>query len=80
MRRAAERNTFPDHLPRERMVIDPPTACECCGGNRLRKLGEDVAALAAGDRIVFGAIGNVALVDLDKVFEERTIGIDHGAA
>jgi len=24
------------------VVIDPPTACECCGGNRLRKLGEDV--------------------------------------
>ena len=23
-------------------MIDPPTACECCGGNRLRKLGEDV--------------------------------------
>src|SRR5467141_4024770 len=37
-----ERNTFPDHLPRERVVIDPPPACECCGGNRLRKLGEDV--------------------------------------
>src|ERR1700716_325892 len=37
-----ERNTFPDHLPRERIVIDPPTACECCGGTRLRKLGEDV--------------------------------------
>src|ERR1700731_99292 len=37
-----ERNTFPDDLPRERVVIDPPTACECCGGNRLRKLGEDV--------------------------------------
>src|ERR1700688_990374 len=37
-----ERNTFPDHLPRERVVIDPPTACECCGGSRLRKLGEDV--------------------------------------
>src|SRR6266853_6883464 len=37
-----ERNTFPEHLPRERVVIDPPTACECCGGNRLRKLGEDV--------------------------------------
>ena len=41
-RTRAERNTFPDHLPRERVVIDPPTACECCGGNRLRKLGEDV--------------------------------------
>src|SRR4051812_18770266 len=41
-RKCAERKTFPDHLPRERVVIDPPTACECCGGNRLRKLGEDV--------------------------------------
>jgi transposase len=41
-RRAPERNTFPDHLPRERVVLDPPTACECCGGARLRKLGEDV--------------------------------------
>ncbi len=41
-RRRAERDTFPDHLPRERVVIDSPTACACCGGNRLRKLGEDV--------------------------------------
>jgi transposase len=41
-RKRPERNTFPDHLPRERVVIDPPTACECCGGNRLRRLGEDV--------------------------------------
>src|SRR6201988_864491 len=41
-RKRAERNTFPDHLPRERVVIDPPTACACCGGHRLRKLGEDV--------------------------------------
>src|SRR5271168_3895478 len=41
-RRRAERDTFPDHLPRERVVIDPPTTCECCGGNRLRKLSEDV--------------------------------------
>ena len=37
-----ERDTFPDHLPRERVVIDPPATCACCGGNRLRKLGEDV--------------------------------------
>ena len=41
-RRRSERDTFPDHLPRERVVIDPPTACACCGGYRLRKLGEDV--------------------------------------
>ena len=44
-RRRAERNTFPDHLPRERVVIDPPTACECCGSTRLRKLGEDVTRM-----------------------------------
>ena len=41
-RRRAERDTFPDHLPRERVVIDPPTTCACCGGARLHKLGEDV--------------------------------------
>jgi transposase len=41
-RRPSERNTFPDHLPRERVVIDPPTVCDCCGGPRLRKLGEDM--------------------------------------
>jgi len=41
-RKRPDRNTFPEHLPRQRVVVDPPTACECCGGNRLRKLGEDV--------------------------------------
>ena len=41
-RKRPERNTFPEHLPRERVVIDPPMACDCCGGTRLRKLGEDV--------------------------------------
>jgi transposase len=41
-KRPQARTTFPEHLPRERVVIDPPAACECCGGARLRKLGEDV--------------------------------------
>jgi transposase len=41
-RKRSERNTFPDHLPRERVVIEAPKACACCGGSRLRKLGEDV--------------------------------------
>src|ERR1700756_1850536 len=41
-RKRTERQTFPEHLPRERVVIDSPTSCECCGSNRLRKLGEDV--------------------------------------
>jgi hypothetical protein len=40
-RKRPERNTFPDHLPRERVVVDPPTA-RAAGGLRLRKLGEDV--------------------------------------
>src|ERR1700736_4142924 len=30
-RKRAERNTFPDHLRRERVVLAPPTRCECCG-------------------------------------------------
>ena len=42
-RKRGERNTVPEHLPRERVVIDPPAACACCGGTRLRKLGEDIA-------------------------------------
>jgi transposase len=42
---SARCNTVPDHFPRERVVIDPPTACEGCGGNRLRKLGEDVTRI-----------------------------------
>ena len=41
-RKRVERQTFPEHLARERVVIDPPTVCECCGSNRLRKLGWDV--------------------------------------
>ena len=41
-RKHPERDTFPEHVPRERRVIDPPTECACCGSNRLRKLGEDV--------------------------------------
>jgi len=41
-RKRPERNTFPEHLPRERVVIEAPMACTCCGGSRLRKLGEDV--------------------------------------
>ena len=41
-RRHGERDTFPEHLPRERVVVEAPTTCACCGGARLRKLGEDV--------------------------------------
>jgi transposase len=41
-RKRPARKPFPAHLPRERVVVPGPTACDCCGGNRLRKLGETV--------------------------------------
>ena len=41
-KRPGHRDTFPEHLPRERVVIAGPNACDCCGGTHLRKLGEDV--------------------------------------
>jgi transposase len=36
------RKPFPEHLPRERVLVPGPSACLCCGGTRLSKLGEDV--------------------------------------
>jgi transposase len=41
-RRKPSRKPFPEHLPRERVVVPGPTSCACCGSNRLRKLGEDI--------------------------------------
>ena len=41
-RRRPSRKPFPEHLPRERVVIAAPTTCPCCGSMRLSKLGEDV--------------------------------------
>jgi transposase len=41
-RQRSSRKPFPEHLPRERVVVPGPTACACCGGARLSKLGEDV--------------------------------------
>src|SRR5881392_54601 len=42
-RKRPARKPFPEHLPRERVIVPGPTACACCGGERLRKLGEDVS-------------------------------------
>jgi transposase len=41
-RQRPARKPFPDHLPRERVIVAGPKACPCCGGTRLSKLGEDV--------------------------------------
>src|SRR5258707_3754635 len=41
-RRKPARRPLPGHLPRERIVYPAPSACPCCGGGTLRKIGEDV--------------------------------------
>jgi transposase len=41
-RNRPSRQPFPEHLPRERVVVPGPTCCACCGGTKLAKLGEDV--------------------------------------
>jgi len=41
-RKRPVRKPFPEHLPRERVVIPAPCTCPACGGTRLSKLGEDV--------------------------------------
>ena len=41
-RRRSGRKPFPAHLPRERVVVPPPTSCACCGSAKLSKIGEDV--------------------------------------
>jgi hypothetical protein len=41
-RRRPARKPFPEHLPRERIILPGPTSCPCCGSARLSKLGEDI--------------------------------------
>jgi transposase len=41
-RKRPARKPFPDHLPRERVVIPAPESCPCCGSTKLSKLGEDI--------------------------------------
>src|SRR6056297_417938 len=41
-RRKPVRKPFPEHLPRERIVLPAPCACAACGSARLVKMGEDV--------------------------------------
>lgn len=41
-RREPVRKPFPEHLPRERVVVEALTRCACCGSDRIVKMGEDV--------------------------------------
>src|SRR6202049_3233267 len=47
-RKRPARQPFPEHLPRERVVEPAPMACQCCGGTRLRQLGEAITAPLEG--------------------------------
>ena len=42
VQRKPGRKPFPDHLPRERVVVPGPVSRACCGSARLSKVGEDV--------------------------------------
>ena len=44
-RKRPARRPLPAELPRERVVHPAPTACPCCGGATLRKIGEDVTEM-----------------------------------
>ena len=46
-RRKPVRKAFPAHLPRERVVVEAPTNCSCCGSDRIVKMGEDIEPLSA---------------------------------
>jgi transposase len=41
-RKRPSRKPFPDHLPRERVIVPGPVICSCCGGSRMSRLGEDI--------------------------------------
>jgi transposase len=41
-RKKPVREPFPEHLPRERVIVPGPTECPCCGSTKLAKIGEDI--------------------------------------
>jgi transposase len=41
-RRKPVRKPFPEHLPRDRVVVEAPASCTCCGSDRIVKMGEDI--------------------------------------
>src|SRR5262249_56647617 len=43
-RKRPARKPFPEHLPRQRVIVPGPTTCGCCGSARLRQVGGTVTA------------------------------------
>ena len=51
VRRKPSRKPFPEHLPREHVVVLGLTSCACCGSERLSKVARHAARLPDGSRI-----------------------------
>ena len=63
-RRKPARKPFPAHLPRERVVVPPPTSCACCGSDRLSKIcGSDRGGVRAA--AMYTLIGTAKLNNVD---------------
>ncbi|MDO8360399.1 MAG: IS66 family transposase zinc-finger binding domain-containing protein, partial [Devosia sp.] len=74
-RRRPSRQPFPEHLPRERVIVPGPTSCPCCGGTRLSKLGETVTETLESIPRQWKVIGASALklLKLGRRSQEPTI-------
>ena len=70
-RKRPSRKPFPEHLPRERVVIPAPTSCPCCGSTRLSRLGETVTESAervpASWKIIQTAREKVSCRDCERI-------------
>jgi transposase len=73
-RKRPSRQPFPEHLPRERVVLPGPTQCFCCGGSRLAKLGESVTETLESTPRIFKVIQHVrekfTCRDCEKISQE----------
>jgi transposase len=58
-RKPTGRRPLPGHLPRERVMHEPPPSCPCCGGTVLRKIGEDVTEVLEYTPSAFQVIEHV---------------------
>jgi transposase len=38
-----KRKKLPDHLPRIEVILDPPSSCPSCGGEKFRKISDDIS-------------------------------------
>src|SRR5829696_5956426 len=70
-RKRPVRKPWPDDVERERVVIEAPTSCACCGGSRLAKLGEDVTETLEEIPRRFKLIDGVGKVHLPRLREDQ---------